>query len=100
MPYRCAHERFSRICHVARMSTPYIGVYIESQKMVALPIPFSCRAPAIFAFCWPTTQTPSITISLVAVVHTKPVTANLVRNWLPWQRPLEPRNRLRFQRIS
>jgi len=33
---------------------------------------------AISAFCRPTTQTPSITNSLVAVVHTNPVIAILV----------------------
>jgi len=33
----------------------------------------------ISAFCWPTTQTLSITNSLVAIVHTKPITAILVQ---------------------
>jgi len=37
-----------------------------------------CRVSAVSAFCRPTTQTPSITNCLVAVVHTKPVIAVLV----------------------
>ena len=81
MPVAAAHERFSRICHVARMSTP-------PKKTVALAIPLSCMAPAISAFCWSTTQTPSITISLVAIVHTKPVIANLVRKLVTMAMPI------------
>jgi len=38
----------------------------------------SCRVSAISAFCWPTTQTPSITDCIDAIVHTKPVIAILV----------------------
>ena len=32
---------------------------------------------AIYALCWPTTQTPSITNCLVAIIHTKPVNSNI-----------------------
>jgi len=39
----------------------------------------SCRVSTISAFCWPTTQTTSITSCLVAIVHTKPVIAILVQ---------------------
>jgi len=39
---------------------------------------FSCRVSTICAFCWPTTETPSIINCLVAVVHTKPVIANFI----------------------
>jgi len=49
--------------------------YIESQKMVAMATCLSCRVSAISAFCWLTTETPSITNSSVAIVHTKPVIA-------------------------
>jgi len=35
-----------------------------------------CRVLAISAFCRSTTQTPSITNCLVAIVHTKPVNSN------------------------
>ena len=52
--------------------------YIESQQMVAMATSLSCRVSAISAFCWPTTQTPSTTNSLVTIVHTKPVIALLV----------------------
>jgi len=38
----------------------------------------SCRVSATSAFCWPTTQTPSITNSLVTIIHKKPVIAILV----------------------
>ena len=38
----------------------------------------SCGVSAIPVFCWPTTQTPSITNCLVAVVHIKLVIAILV----------------------
>ena len=34
---------------------------IESQKMFHVATSLSCSVLAIFAFCWPTTQTPSIT---------------------------------------
>ena len=37
----------------------------------------SCRVSAISAFCWPTTQTHPITDSLVAIVHTKPVSPKI-----------------------
>ena len=61
----------------------------------------SCRVSAISAFCWPTTQTPSITNSPVAMVHTKPVIAILVpKNWLQWQCSLESRNRLCLHRLA
>jgi len=56
------------------MCTPYI----ESQKMVTMATYLSSRVSAISAFCWPITQTPFITNSLVAIVHTKPVIAMLV----------------------
>jgi len=51
--------------------------YIERQKWLPWQ-PLSCRVSAISAFCWTTTQTPSISNCLVAVVHTKPVIAILV----------------------
>ena len=41
--------------------------------MVAIATSLRCRVSAISAFCQPTTQTPSITNSLVAIIHTKPV---------------------------
>ena len=41
-------------------------------------VPYLQGIAAISAFCRPTTQTPSITNRLVAVVHTKPVIAILV----------------------
>ena len=47
--------------------------------MVAMKTSLSCRVLAVYAFYWPTTQSPFITISLVAVVHTKPVIAILVQ---------------------
>ena len=47
--------------------------------MVAMTTSISCRVLEISAFCWPTAQTPSMTNCLVAVVHTKPVIAILVR---------------------
>jgi len=37
-----------------------------------------CRVSAISVFCWPTTQTPSITSCLVTIVNTKPFIANCV----------------------
>jgi len=61
------------------MGTPYI----QRQKMVAMATLVSCSVSAISAFCWPTTQTPSITDSLVAIVHTKPVRAILVPKLVP-----------------
>jgi len=56
------------------MCTPYT----ESQKMVAMATSPMCKVSAISAFCRPTTQTPSITNCLVAIVLTKPVIAILV----------------------
>jgi len=50
----------------------------KTKKMVAIATSLSCRVLAISAFCWSTTQTPSITNSLVAIDHAKPVTAILV----------------------
>ena len=47
-------------------------------KVVAMATSLSCRVSAISAFCWPTTQTPSITNCIDAIVHTKPVIAILV----------------------
>jgi len=47
-------------------------------KTVATAMSLSCTVSAISAFCWPTTQTPSITNCLVAIIHTKPVIAILV----------------------
>jgi len=46
--------------------------------MIAMATSLSCRVSATSAFCWPTTQTPSIINCLVAIIHTKPVTAILV----------------------
>jgi len=64
-------------------------------KIVATATSLSCRVSTISAFCWSTTsQTHSITNCLVVIVHTKPVIAILVPNWLPWQRPLDIRSRL------
>jgi len=53
---------------------------IESQKIFAVATSLSCRVSAISAFCWPTTQTPSITNrpNIVAGVDIKPVIAILV----------------------
>jgi len=50
--------------------------YIESQKMVAVVTSPMCRVSAISTFCQLTTQIPSITNCLVAIVHTKPVNSN------------------------
>jgi len=69
-----ALRRFSRNRQVAPMRTPCI----ESQKLVAMVTSLSCRVSAISAFCWPTTQIPSITNSRVAIVRTKQVIAILV----------------------
>ena len=52
--------------------------YIESQKVVAVVTSLNYRVAAISGFCWPTTQTPSITNRLVAIVHTKPAIVILV----------------------
>ena len=49
--------------------------------MVAMATSLSCSILALSAFnnfCWPTTETPSITNSLAAIVHTKLVIAILV----------------------
>ena len=46
--------------------------------MVAMSMSLSCGVSVIPAFSWSTTQTPSITNCLVAIVHTKPVIAILV----------------------
>jgi len=46
--------------------------------MVAMTTSSSCRVSEISAFCWPTSQTASMTNCLVAIVHTKPVIAILV----------------------
>ena len=53
---------------------------LKAKKMVVTATSLSCRVPvyAICAFCWPTTETPSITNSLVTIVHTKPVIAIFV----------------------
>ena len=56
------------------MCTPYI----ESQKMIAMATSPMCKVSAISAFCRPTTQTPSTTNRIVAIVLTKPVIAILV----------------------
>jgi len=55
------------------MCTPYI----ESQKMVPWQRPLGARYRQ-YLHCQPTTQTPTITSYLVAVVLTKPVIAILV----------------------
>jgi len=52
--------------------------YIESQKMVAMVMSLNYRVAAVSGFCWPTSQTPSITNRLVAIVHTKPAIVILV----------------------
>ena len=46
--------------------------------MVAIATSLSCSVSAIYAFGRPTTQTPSITNCIVAIVHTNPVIAILV----------------------
>ena len=46
--------------------------------MVAMATSLRRKVSAIYRFCRPTTQTPSITNCLVAIVHTKPVIAILV----------------------
>jgi len=46
--------------------------------MVVMATSLSFRVSTISAFCRPTTQTPSITNRLVAIVHRKPVIAILV----------------------
>jgi len=50
----------------------------RSLKMVAMETYLSFTASAISAFYWPTTQTPSITNCLVAIVHTMSVIAIVV----------------------
>jgi len=71
-----ALRRFSRNHQVA----PTCTSYTESQKLVAMATSLSCRVSAIglSAFCWPTTQIPSITNSPVAIVRTKQVITILV----------------------
>jgi len=55
------------------------AAYIESQNMFTMATSLSCRVSAISAFCWPTTtQIPSISNSLVAIVHIKSVIGILV----------------------
>jgi len=56
------------------MCTPYI----ESQEMVAMAMSLSCKVSAISAFCRLATQFPTITSSLVAIVHSKRVIAILL----------------------
>ena len=45
-------------------------------KMVAMATSLTRRVSAISAFYRPTSQTPSITNRLVAIIHTKPVNSN------------------------
>jgi len=59
----------------------------------------SCRVSAISAFCWPATQPPSITNCLVAIVHTKPVTAVLAPTLVAMATTLS-RSRLCLRRIA
>ena len=47
-------------------------------KMVAMAMSLRCKVPAISTLCQLTTQTPSITNCVVAVVLIKPVIAILV----------------------
>jgi len=47
-------------------------------KMVVMATSLSCRVSGLSAFRWPTTQTPSITNCLVAIVRTKSVISVLV----------------------
>ena len=63
-PIAAGHERFIHIRQVAPMRT----TYIERQKW------FPCISCSVS-----TTQSPSITNSLVAIVHTKPVIADCVQ---------------------
>ena len=58
--------------------------------MVAMATSLSRRVSAISAFCWPTTQTPSITNSVVTIVHTKPVIAILVPKLVAMATSLTP----------
>jgi len=71
---KAASPQHSRIRQMAPVCTPYT----ESQKMVAVATSPMCKVLAISLFCRPTTQTPSITSCLVAVVLTKRVIAILV----------------------
>jgi len=65
---------------------------IESQKVVAMALAtsLSCRVSTISAFCQATTQTPSITNHLVAIVHTKLVIAILVQRLVVMTTSLGP----------
>jgi len=72
------HRRHTRTVHSDSPGGANVQPYIESQKMVAVATSLSCRVSAISAFCLPTTQTPSITNSPVAIVCTMPVIAILV----------------------
>jgi len=58
--------------------------YTESQKNAQHGnVPYvHCKVSAISGFCPPTTQTPSITNCLVAIILTKPVIAILVPKWV------------------
>jgi len=64
--------------HLSGTGNEYRHIGVNNLPKVSVATSLSCRVSAISAFCWPTTQTPSITNSLVAVVHTKPVIAILV----------------------
>jgi len=44
--------------------------------MVVMATTLRCKLSAIPAFCQPTTQTPSTTKCLVAIIHTKPINSN------------------------
>ena len=57
--------------------------------MVAMLTSLSFRVSAIPALCQLTTQTPSITNHLVAMVHTKPVIAILVPKFVAMATSLE-----------
>ena len=84
-----ADGHFSRICQVQHQCAPHLQK-TKNGCQLAMAMSLSYRVSGISAFCWPTTQTPSITNSLVTIVHIKPVIATLVQNWLPWQRPSAP----------
>jgi len=70
-PFPIARLIFDNFTAIARPDPQIIACY-----NCILYLGFSCWVSAISAFCRPTTQTPSVTNRLVAIVHTKLVIAN------------------------
>ena len=56
----------------------YRHIGMNNLPKVAMATSLSCRVSAIAALCRPITKTPSITNSVVAIIHIKPIIAILV----------------------